>query len=157
RCICVIRYRLDVCYLMVVTSGSVPSQVTLPCHPRPGCYSTGAADLLWGRALRYDAWLHLYSRLLCPHYFFSSCPLLQRSTPCAYHKPEGARNTMPTPTPQDALAVPGGLHSPFRFHAPHVHLAPVFGSDWFGVKAEAFARFFGTPLFLVAQTLIVAV
>jgi uncharacterized membrane protein len=38
-----------------------------------------------------------------------------------------------------------------------VHLAPVFGSDWFGVKAEAFARFFGTPMFLVAQTLVVAV
>jgi len=38
-----------------------------------------------------------------------------------------------------------------------VHLAPVFGNDWFGIKAEAFARFFGTPLFLVAQTLIVAV
>lgn len=45
----------------------------------------------------------------------------------------------------------------FRFHAPHAHLAPVFGSDWFGVKAEAFARFFGTPLFLVTQTIIVAI
>ena len=45
----------------------------------------------------------------------------------------------------------------FRFHAPHAHLAPVFGSDWFGVKAESFARFFGTPLFLAAQTIIVAV
>jgi uncharacterized membrane protein len=45
----------------------------------------------------------------------------------------------------------------FRFHAPHAHLAPVFGSDWFGVKAEAFARFFGTPRFLVAQTFLVAI
>jgi uncharacterized membrane protein len=63
---------------------------------------------------------------------------------------------MPTSTTQEALARPGGSHSPFRFHAPHVHLAPVFGSDWFGIKAEAFARFFGTPMFLVAQTLIVA-
>src|SRR5712691_436940 len=45
----------------------------------------------------------------------------------------------------------------FRFHAPHAHLAPVFGSDWFGVKAEVFARFFGTPLFLVTQTIIVAI
>ena len=45
----------------------------------------------------------------------------------------------------------------FRFHAPHAHLAPVFGSDWFGVKAEAFARFFGTPRFLVAQTILVAI
>lgn len=44
----------------------------------------------------------------------------------------------------------------FRFHAPHLHLAPVFGNDWFALKAEAFARFFGTPLFLVGQTVIVA-
>jgi uncharacterized membrane protein len=64
---------------------------------------------------------------------------------------------MPTPTTQETLAVSRGPHSPFRFHAPHVHLIPVFGSDWFGIKAEAFARFFGTPLFLVAQTLVVAV
>ena len=64
---------------------------------------------------------------------------------------------MPTPTTQEALTVPRGPHYPFRFHAPHVHLAPVFGSDWFGIKAEAFARFFGTPTFLIAQTLIVAV
>jgi len=42
-----------------------------------------------------------------------------------------------------------------RFHAPHFHLAPVFGSGWFGEKAEAFARFFGTPTFLIAQSVIV--
>src|SRR3989475_10928027 len=64
---------------------------------------------------------------------------------------------MPTPPPQEALASPRRSHSPFRFHAPHVHLAPVFGDDWFGIKAEAFARFFGTPTFLVAQTFLVAV
>lgn len=45
----------------------------------------------------------------------------------------------------------------FRFHLPHVHLDPVFGNDWFALKAEAFARFFGTPVFLVAQTIIVAI
>jgi len=45
----------------------------------------------------------------------------------------------------------------FRFHIPHRHLSSVFGNDWFALKAEAFARFFGTPVFLVAQTLIVAV
>ena len=45
----------------------------------------------------------------------------------------------------------------FRFHFPHLHLAPVFGEDWFSLKAEAFARFFGTPFFLVAQTIIVAI
>ena len=44
-----------------------------------------------------------------------------------------------------------------RFHLPHSHLEPVFGNDWFGQKAEVFARFFGTPTFLVAQTVIVAV
>jgi len=64
---------------------------------------------------------------------------------------------MPTPTPPEAFASPRRSHSPFRFHAPHVHLAPVFGDDWFGIKAEAFARFFGTPTFLVAQTFLVAV
>ena len=45
----------------------------------------------------------------------------------------------------------------FRFHLPHVHLAPVFGNDWFAIRAEEFARFFGTPVFLIAQTLIVAI
>ncbi|HLI22975.1 MAG TPA: DUF1003 domain-containing protein [Stellaceae bacterium] len=45
----------------------------------------------------------------------------------------------------------------YRFHLPHVHLASVFGDDWFALKAEAFARFFGTPLFLVAQTVFVAI
>ena len=63
---------------------------------------------------------------------------------------------MPTPTIPEALTVSGESHYPFRFHAPHMHLAPVFGSDWFAIKAEAFARFFGTPMFLAAQTLIVA-
>jgi uncharacterized membrane protein len=33
----------------------------------------------------------------------------------------------------------------------------VFGDDWFAVKAEGFARFFGTPTFLVIQTIIVVV
>ena len=44
-----------------------------------------------------------------------------------------------------------------RFHLPHAHLDSPFGSDWFGKKAEDFARFFGTPTFLVTQTIIVAV
>ena len=44
-----------------------------------------------------------------------------------------------------------------RFHLPHAHLDSVFGNDWFGLKAEAFARFFGTPTFLIAQSIIVAV
>src|SRR4030095_12713250 len=37
-----------------------------------------------------------------------------------------------------------------------LHLAPVFGTDAFGMKAEAFARFFGTPTFLLGQTIAVA-
>jgi uncharacterized membrane protein len=44
-----------------------------------------------------------------------------------------------------------------RFHLPHSHLDSVFGTDWFGMRAEGFARFFGTPTFLIAQTIIVAV
>jgi uncharacterized membrane protein len=45
----------------------------------------------------------------------------------------------------------------YRFHRPHLHLASVFGDDWFALKAEAFARFFGTPVFLIAQTIFVAI
>jgi uncharacterized membrane protein len=45
----------------------------------------------------------------------------------------------------------------YRFHLPHVHLASVFGDDWFALKAEAFARFFGTPVFLISQTIFVAI
>ena len=56
---------------------------------------------------------------------------------------------------------PGSLTLPrkqyFRFHLPHLHLAPVFGNDWFAIRAEEFARFFGTPIFLVAQTIIVVI
>ncbi len=44
----------------------------------------------------------------------------------------------------------------FRFHAPHAHLQSIFGDDWFALKAEAFARFFGTPTFLIGQTIVVA-
>ena len=45
----------------------------------------------------------------------------------------------------------------YRFHLPHVHLASVFGDNWFALKAESFARFFGTPVFLIAQTVFVAI
>lgn len=38
----------------------------------------------------------------------------------------------------------------------HPHHTP-FGSDRFGVMAERFARFFGTPKFIIGQTIIVAV
>ncbi|MDR5782520.1 DUF1003 domain-containing protein [Caballeronia sp. LZ065] len=44
-----------------------------------------------------------------------------------------------------------------RFQLPVLHLSSAFGNNWFALKAEAFARFFGTPTFLLAQTLIVVV
>jgi uncharacterized membrane protein len=43
----------------------------------------------------------------------------------------------------------------FRFHLPHKHLGSVFGDNWFALKAETFARFFGTPIFLITQTVVV--
>lgn len=48
-------------------------------------------------------------------------------------------------------------HRHFRFHAPHAHLASAFGDSWFGAKAENFARFFGTPTFLMVQTTLVTI
>jgi uncharacterized membrane protein len=65
---------------------------------------------------------------------------------------------MPTnnaPTPAEPTVI-DSLANAFRFHIPFRHLASVFGDDWFALKAEAFARFFGTPFFLIAQTLVVA-
>ena len=43
----------------------------------------------------------------------------------------------------------------WRFHEPHAHLAPTFGSSGFGAVAERTARFFGTPQYLISQTLVV--
>jgi len=62
-------------------------------------------------------------------------------------------------TPAQSVAEHSAVrqHDFYRFHIPHSHLASVFGDDWFALKAEAFARFFGTPTFLVAQTVIVGV
>lgn len=44
-----------------------------------------------------------------------------------------------------------------RPHGIALHLFDAFGADTFGRKAESFARFFGTPRFLIGQTLVVAV
>jgi uncharacterized membrane protein len=49
----------------------------------------------------------------------------------------------------------GHHHHHLRFHLPHLHLSTAFGGDWFGKRAESFARFFGTPTFLIGQTTIV--
>ena len=44
---------------------------------------------------------------------------------------------------------------PSPFHRGSQHLHGAFGSDAFGRRAEAFARWFGTPAFLAIQTAIV--
>jgi len=45
--------------------------------------------------------------------------------------------------------------SRFRFHRPSVQLRSPFGDDWFGQRAESFARFFGKPRYLLMQTVLV--
>jgi uncharacterized membrane protein len=61
------------------------------------------------------------------------------------------------PTPKLTAERSAASPDHFRFHAHLAHLAPAFGVDSFGVKAEAFARFFGTPMFLIVQTILVAI
>ncbi len=46
--------------------------------------------------------------------------------------------------------------SPERHHGIALHLHGAFGGDAFGRRAEGFARFFGTPKFLIGQTVVVA-
>jgi uncharacterized membrane protein len=55
----------------------------------------------------------------------------------------------------NAVTTSGAQRHFYRFHLRHGHLASVFGDDWFALKAEAFARFFGTPVFLIGQTIFV--
>jgi uncharacterized membrane protein len=59
------------------------------------------------------------------------------------------------PMTEPPTAPPTAEEHHLRFHLPHRHLAPVFGEGWFGQKAEDFARFFGTPTFLVLQSILV--
>ena len=65
------------------------------------------------------------------------------------------------PVPEPASGAQDHQHAHhnhhFRFHRPHAHLSTAFGADAFGRNAESFARFFGTPGFLIAQTVIVGV
>ena len=63
----------------------------------------------------------------------------------------------PTSTPEAGSSPASSDRRHLRFHLPHRHVLSVFGDDWLALKAEAFARFFGTPVFLVGQTLIVAI
>ncbi len=51
----------------------------------------------------------------------------------------------------------GTKSNTLRFLKPHFHLTSAFGSSAFGQKAESFARYFGTPQFLLIQTAIVVI
>jgi uncharacterized membrane protein len=51
----------------------------------------------------------------------------------------------------------GSTSPPLPISRTHAHLSSAFGDDWFGVRAEGFARFFGTPTFLIAQTVLVII
>ncbi|MFS2158296.1 DUF1003 domain-containing protein [Pseudomonas sp. Pseusp122] len=62
-----------------------------------------------------------------------------------------------TPDPSHSHRPAKTVVDHLRFHKGHAHLAPTFGNDAFALKAEAFARFFGTPMFLGAQTLLVII
>ena len=78
---------------------------------------------------------------------------------------------MSTPAPTPSASSPAGKKKTarrapqldnhgqphYRFLQPHDHLTSAFGNDWFALKAEAFARFFGTPGFLIAQTVFVII
>jgi uncharacterized membrane protein len=63
-------------------------------------------------------------------------------------------STVPDSTDQARVHHP---HRFYRFHLPHLHLTSVFGDDWFALQAEKFARFFGTPVFLILQSAIVMI
>jgi uncharacterized membrane protein len=47
-------------------------------------------------------------------------------------------------------------HDALRHRREHVKDETTFGDSRFGVLAERFARFFGTPKFIIGQTLVVA-
>ena len=62
----------------------------------------------------------------------------------------------PSPDTSPQAADGAKLHA-LRFLKPHLHLTSAFGSGTFGQKAESFARYFGTPQFLLTQTAIVII
>jgi uncharacterized membrane protein len=49
----------------------------------------------------------------------------------------------------------GNKQHHLRFHLPFASAFSAFGDDWYGAKAEAFSRIFGTPRFLIVQTLLI--
>jgi uncharacterized membrane protein len=48
------------------------------------------------------------------------------------------------------------MPAPIPGHLPHLAHHGTFGNDRFGILAERFARFFGTPRFIIGQTVLVA-
>lgn len=79
---------------------------------------------------------------------------------CVRIKPldsEARRMQIPNMTKDSSNGGESANRHHFRFHEKHRHLDSVFGGDWFALKAEAFARFFGTPTFLVTQTVVVGI
>ena len=80
-----------------------------------------------------------------------------QSTSSIIQSPTATLILMNTPRTTSGSVPPSSNGHHFRFHRPHLHLAPIFGQDWFALRAEAFARFFGTPIFLVAQSAAVVV
>jgi uncharacterized membrane protein len=89
----------------------------------------------------------------------SSCQTTSPSSPCRRNARSPIRSTISgsfCATTEDLKSARNQARGHFfRFHLPHAHLHSLYGDDWFALKAEKFARFFGTPTFLVGQTIIV--
>ena len=83
-----------------------------------------------------------------PHSAYSTCMSTDEPTPAT---------SAPSPAPAAAGPNVHPENHALRFHLRSVHLASVFGGDAFGIRAERFARFFGTPTFLLGQTVVVFV
>lgn len=49
------------------------------------------------------------------------------------------------------------MNDPLRHHREHEHLQTAYGDDPFGRAAEKAARFFGTPRYIIGQSILVAV
>src|SRR5436190_19398281 len=56
-----------------------------------------------------------------------------------------------------ATPTPGAQDDPLRHRRAHADLHGAFGQDAFGRRAEALARLFGTPNYILGQTIIVII
>ena len=52
---------------------------------------------------------------------------------------------------QSTAVPPADGNQHMRYHVEHAHLGATFGSGSFGAFAEATARFFGTPQYLIGR------